>query len=128
MAEINCVMWNCSGILPTSSADEKLEFLKSCTNSKSDILILIETHHKQLDDISSRFHIYKNNYYLLHTEAAVADPYAGIVVLINNRYTLTHSSVLLSGRLLNFKVKIIRRNTIYLRFMGILVKMLRHRK
>ena len=105
MAEINCVMWNCSGILPTSSADEKLEFLKTCTNSKFDILILIETHHKQLDDISSHFHIYKNNYYLLHTEATDGDPYAGIVVLINNRYTLTQCSVLLPGRLLNFKVK-----------------------
>ena len=55
MAEINCALWNCSGILLTSSAEEKMIFLKSCTNTEIDILILIETHHK-LDDISSLFH------------------------------------------------------------------------
>ena len=82
-----------------------MSFLKFCTNSKFDILILIETHHKQLDDIPSRLHIYKNNYHILDTEAIDGDPYAGIVVLINNRFTLTQNSVLLPGRLLNFKIK-----------------------
>ena len=43
MAEISCAMWNCSGILPSSSANEKLEFLKTCCNADFDVLVLVET-------------------------------------------------------------------------------------
>ena len=107
MAEIKCVMWNCSGILPTSSADEKLTFLTTSSASNFDILILVETHHKHIDDISPLFlHTYKNNFHLLHTEAQENDPYAGILVLVNKNFTILQESVLLPGRLLNFKIKL----------------------
>ena len=105
MAEINCALWNCSGLLSASSTEEKMTFLKSFTSTKFDILIFIETHHKKLDDISSLFHTYQSNFNLLHTEAEDGDPYAGIVVLVNNEFILTQTTILLPGRLLNFRIK-----------------------
>ena len=105
MAEINCALWNCSGILPSSSAQEKMDFLNSCNDTKFDILILIETHHKVLADISSLLHTYTNNCHLIHTEATQGDPYAGIAVLISKKLTLLERTKILPGRLLNFKVK-----------------------
>ena len=105
MADINCAMWNCSGILPTSSAKEKMDFLKSCTNPDLDILVLIETHHKLYDEISPLLQAHWKSSTVVHTMASAADPYAGIVVLISDKLTLLHSHELIPGRLFNFKVK-----------------------
>ena len=109
MAEITCAMWNCSGILPTSSAKEKIDFLKSCLNPNIDILILIETHHKLLGEISPLLHAHLRNSLVIHTEASKGDPYAGIVVLISERLTLLNHTTLLPGRLLNFKIKCLQK-------------------
>ena len=105
MAEITCAMWNCSGILPTSSAQTKMDFLNSRTTKKYDILILIETHHKALQEISSLLQTYASNTSLIQTEVMEEDPYAGIAVLINNNLTLLEQTNLLQGRLLNFKIQ-----------------------
>ena len=105
MAEITCAMWNCSGFLPSSSSKTKMDFLKSCTSSEYDILILIETHHKSLKDISPLLHTYANNSHILHTEASEEDPYAGIVVLISSKLEVLEDTVLIPGRLLNLKIK-----------------------
>ena len=105
MAEITWAMWNCSGILPTSSAQTKMDFLNACFSKKVDILILIETHHKALQEISSLLQTYTNNSSLIQTEATKEDPYAGIAVLINNNFTLLEHATLLQGRLLNFKIQ-----------------------
>ena len=105
MAEIKWAMWNCSGILPSSSTQTKIDFLNSCNDTKFDILVLIETHHKDFAEISSLLHAYTSNSSIVQTEATVDDPYAGIVVLINKKFTLLEDTELLQGRLLNFKIQ-----------------------
>ena len=103
MAGITWAMWNCSGFLPTSSAQTKMDFLN--TQKKVDILILIETHHKALQEISSLLQTYASNTSLIQTEATQEDPFAGIAVLINNNLTLLEQTNLLQGRLLNLKIQ-----------------------
>ena len=105
MAEITWAMWNCSGFLPSSSAQTKMDFLNSINNKKYDILVLTETHHKVLQDISPLLHTYNNNIHLIDTEATEDDPYAGIAVMISNKFTLLEYTTLLTGRLLNFKIQ-----------------------
>ena len=105
MAEIRCVLWNCSGVLPTSSAEEKLDFITTNTNSNFDIFILVETHHKHINDLPSGIHMLTNNFQLLQTPAGINDPYAGIVILVSNKLSVIKESVLIPGRLFNFKVK-----------------------
>ncbi len=101
MADINCVLWNCAG-LSSSSAKEKNDFL--ITSSNFDILVLVETHHKHQNDIYSSFHTYRNSYHFIQTEAVDDDPYAGIIVLVNNIFTVSDESVMVPGRLLGFKI------------------------
>ena len=105
MAEITCAMWNCSGILPSSSAQTKIDFLNSQNDTKFDIVVLIETHHKDSEQISSLLHTYIGNGEVIQTEATEDDPYAGIAVLISSKFTLLEHTSLLQGRLLNFKVQ-----------------------
>ena len=40
------VMWKCSGFLSTSSASDKMDFIR--VNFDFDVLILIESHHKDV--------------------------------------------------------------------------------
>ena len=109
MGEISCAMWNCSGIIPSSSAKEKMDFINSCISTNFDILVLIETHHKVLEDISLALRLYKNKTHVIQTERGDQDPYAGIVVLISSRLTFLGETNLIQGRLLNFKVKRLRK-------------------
>ena len=104
MAEVKFAMWNCSGILPSSSAKEKMDFIKACTPKSIDVLVLIETHHKVLEEISSILATY-TSVKPIHTGRTDGDPYAGIAVLTSNRVSLLQQTVLIPGRLLNFKVK-----------------------
>ena len=108
MNEIRCAVWNCSGFLPSSSAKEKLDFVKCCNSTTFDILILVETHHKTLDEISSLLHTYASGR-VIHTAATEGDHYAGIAVLINTRLELVEHTDLLPGRLLNFEIKGLQR-------------------
>ena len=105
MAEITWGVWNCSGLLPSSSAQTKMDFLNSYTEKKFDVLVLIETHHKARGDISSLLQTYTNDSVLIETEATQVDPYAGIAVLISNKFTLLEETTLVQGRLLNFKIQ-----------------------
>ena len=82
MTDLKCVVWNCSGILPGGSTPAKLDFLRYTFNGSWDILVFIESHHKQISDIDETLHIFSTNYHILHTEAPQGDPYAGIVVLV----------------------------------------------
>ena len=109
MTEITCALWNCSGFLPSSSAKEKLDFIRCCNNKNFDILILVETHHKTLDEISSLLHTYASGREIIHTAAREGDHYAGIAVLINTRLELIEHTELIPGRLLNFKIKGVQR-------------------
>ncbi len=84
MAELKFVMWNCSGVLPTSSPEDKLHFLVN-NFSNFDVLVLLETHHKDHNDFPSILDAYTNSYHLVHTEASLDDPFAGIIVLVDKR-------------------------------------------
>ena len=72
MADINCVMWNCSGMLSTSSANEKINFLKQSAPSPFDILLLVETHHKMIEEVSVLY-MFSQNYHVLHSEVDIND-------------------------------------------------------
>ena len=106
MTELRFVMWNCSGFLPSSSANEKLQFLES--SDSFDVLILIETHHKSIDDVKHVLHRHSSSYKLFHTVASSDDPYAGIIVLVGGAYEVSDFSVVLAGRLINFKLQYAR--------------------
>ena len=105
MGEITWAMWNCSGILPSSSPQTKIDFLNSYNDTKFDIVILIETHHKVVQEISSLLQTYTKCSQIIETEATEGDPYAGIAVMISNKFTLLEKTALLKGRLLNFKIQ-----------------------
>ena len=62
-----------------------------------------------MDEISPLLHAHMKHSLIIHTEATDKDPYAGIVVLINNRLTLLEHTILLPGRLLNFKVRSLKK-------------------
>ena len=104
MASLNFALWNCAGILRTGSADEKFKFLMNSVQN-FDILVLIETHHASINDIQPLFHGYTGSYELLHSEKVEGDPYAGVVILINKQLSLTHQTVVLPGRIMNFGIK-----------------------
>ena len=104
MADIKCVLWNCSGILAGGSSGEKVDLLFSSINSGFDVLALVETHHVDINDIHSSFHTFRNSYHLLHTGADDGDPYAGIIVLVNKSLRVSGERVGMPGRVLNFKI------------------------
>lgn len=105
MGEVNFAFWNCSGIVSSSSLKEKVDFMNSCLSAKLDVIILIETHHKVLSEISALPLTYLSSSHIIQTGVNDGDPYAGIAVLISNRFTLIEHTELVKGRLLNFKVK-----------------------
>ena len=81
MGEISVAMWNCSGLLSSSSAKEKIDFLLAATRKNCDILVLIETHHKTIQDIDV-LHLF-GAYNIIHTTATLDDPYAGILFFVS---------------------------------------------
>ena len=105
MTEIRYVMWNCSGTLPTKSTDEKIDFLEMTTKNNFDILILIETHHKDENCLPTRLLRYKNTYHMIHTEASDDDPYAGIIVFVRKNWNIFQKTELIRGRLLNIIIQ-----------------------
>ena len=92
-------MWNCSGLLSSSSAEEKFNFLQVATNP-CDIYVFIETHHKSLQDVPF-LHMF-NTYEVLHSEATEEDSYAGIIIFVNKKYSVLQQKQIIKGRLLNF--------------------------
>ena len=102
MAGTNVVMWNCSGLLPSSFALEKIELIQLL--APFDVLALIETHHKNFDMVSPSLHIFTNTHSFFHTEASEDDPFAGIIVLVAKDLAPASSSVLIPGRLLNLEL------------------------
>ena len=103
MASLNCVLWNCAGILRTGAAGEKVEFLMNSIPS-FDILVLIETHHSEIDDIQPLFHGFSGSYELLDSGKTEGDPYAGILILVSKQLCITHQTVVMPGRIVNFQI------------------------
>ena len=102
MAEIKVSTWNCSGLLSSGSAIEKVNFLQ--TLPSSDVYVLVETHHKDICDIEAYLHTFSTSFALFQTEAQADDPYAGIIVLVNKRLSAGNASALIPGRIINLKL------------------------
>ena len=105
MAEIEYVMWNCSGVLPTDTTNEKIDFLEITTRNNFDILTLIETHHKDENNVAPLLLRYKSTHHMIHTEACDEDPYAGIIMFISKNFNILQKTDLIQGRLFNIKIK-----------------------
>ena len=90
-------------MLSTSSAEDKINFLKVSVSSSFDILVLIETHHKLLEDVSVLF-MFSQNYHILHSEVDAHDPYGGIIVLVHKDLSVISNTSLVTGRVLNFRI------------------------
>ena len=103
MTEIKVVLWNCSGILPSSAAEEKMKFFDAAIQSDFDVLVLVETHHIDIDDVTS-LSLLRQNYRIEHTEADTGDPYGGIIILVSKNLVVSDVEELVKGRLLNFKI------------------------
>ena len=73
MGEITWGVWNCSGLLPSSSPQIKMDFLNSHSDKKYDVLVLIETHHKELADISPLLQTYRKDCAVIQTEVTLSD-------------------------------------------------------
>ena len=110
MTELKCAVWNCSGILPGGSTSAKLDFLRYTFDGSLDILVFIETHHKQMSDIEETLHTFSTNYHILHTEAPQGDPYSGIVVLVRKKFSILNCNMLIPGRLINLKINSSKEN------------------
>ena len=103
--DLKCSLWNCSGIVSSNSTQEKIDFLFNTANNDFDILVLVETHHKLVQDIQSSLLTRSNAYHFLHTGAEEGDAYAGIIVLVNKNFEITDEQALLPGRILSFKLR-----------------------
>ena len=67
MAEIDYIMWNCSGVLPTDATNVKIDFSETTTRNKFDVLTLIETHHKDENNVAPLLLRYKSTHHMIHT-------------------------------------------------------------
>ena len=110
MVEITWAMWSCSGLLLTSSPQIKVDFLFSCNDTKLDLAILVLTHHKDFQEISSLPQTLMNSTCIIQTRTTEGDPYAGIAVWNSSKFTLLEPTTLLQGMLLNFKIRWYKKN------------------
>ena len=103
MASFNVISWNCRGIKARSpSTPPKLDFLETHFSTHPfDILVLLETHHKDKQDLPALFQGYDLTHHLLHSPTQAPDTHCGVVVVIDQtRFELIHSSIPLPGRLI----------------------------
>ena len=105
MTEVNYIMWNCSGVNPTDSTKEKLDFLEITTKNKFDVLVLVETHHKKEDDFPPQINRYRKAYHVIHSEATEDDSYAGVITIISKDFDILQTKEIIQGRLLHIKIK-----------------------
>ena len=106
MADTRIVSWNMNGLRKNqSSTADKLAFLDNhFPNAQFDILILLETHHKDAEDLPEDLFKYQTSHHLIHTPTQ-NETYAGIVVLISKEFERIQENASLPGRLLNFFIK-----------------------
>ena len=75
-----------------------------------DIVAFIETHHKEESEFPELIMEYKVSHHCLHTPE---DKYAGIIILIRKNLLILDSEVLISSRLLNFRMELSHEKTVY---------------
>ena len=107
MANIKIVSWNPQGFQKTGiRTKQKCDFLmKEYNHNQFDILTLQETHHQSEEALPQYIHDLKLSHHFYHTPANANDTYAGIVVLIEESWTVIEKKEIVPGRLLKVVVQ-----------------------
>ena len=114
MADFKTVMWNCAGLrASTATTQNKLIALEQVTNKNFELLILLETHHRNEEDIPMDIKRFSNKYHILHTPVTEGEHSTGIIILIDKTYEIINHRTLIEGRLLNLKIRHTQTNKEY---------------
>ena len=107
MASLSINCWNCQGLGARSyNTQAKMDFLEThFSSSPFDILGLLETHHRDDDDIPILIQNYSITHHVTHTPMHESDSSGGIVVIISKIFTVLDNSVHLPGRILTITLQ-----------------------
>ena len=103
MASFHVKSWNCRGIKARSpSTPPKLDFLETQFNSHPfDILVLLETHHKDMQDLPPLLHGFGLTHHFLHSPTQAPDTHCGVIVVIDKTlFDIIDSDLSIPGRLI----------------------------
>ena len=102
MGSNKVICWNSSGIKSGSKyTPDKLAFLDSqYPNANFAILALVETHHKNKEDIPDELLEYESSHFLFHTPTH-DETHGGIIVFVSKNFNILKDEVVIPGRLLN---------------------------
>ena len=105
MASFKVVMWNCAGLRrATPTTQGKVDYCDSSFyNKQPSLIIFLESHHQDEDELPPIFHYYTQHYNLIHTPATKADTHTGIVVLLHKNYDILHQQTIIDGRLIQIR-------------------------
>ena len=107
MATLKFISWNCQGLrLGRPQTFQKMYFLETqYPRHQFDVLALLETHHASEADFPPLLQEYNVNHHIIHTPAPSSDPFSGIVVILNDQFTVLSSDTLLPGRIVTIHFK-----------------------
>ena len=101
--------WNPGGLGSSSKtiANQKINLIKDYLlyPNKLNVLVIVETHLKNEDDLPQQLKKFEHIYHIKQTKATISDTFAGIAVFINKKYEYLKMEVLIEGRLLYVQVK-----------------------
>ena len=105
MGSSGVICWNSAGIRAGSkSTPEKLAFLDSqFPNANFAILALVETHHKNEEDIPGELLQYKSSHHLIHSPTH-AETHGGLILFINKSIDIINEREVIPGRLINITI------------------------
>ena len=109
MGSNKIICWNSAGIRADSnSTPEKLAFLNSqFPKANFSILALVETHHRNREDIPQELIEYESSHHLIHTPTH-EETHGGLIVFISKTIEILKESEIIPGRLLNIAISIDR--------------------
>ena len=108
MASFNVTSWNCRGIKARSPKTQaKADFLETHFSTRPfDILALLETHHKDLDDFPDLLQGYTHTHHCIHTPTQAPETHCGIIVVIDKTtFDIVNTTTYLAGRIITAVLK-----------------------
>ena len=106
MAEFKVAMWNCGGLrASTATTPDKIIKLQQTIGNKFDVLVLLETHHRDKESIPMEINRYSPHYTIVHTPVPEGEQSTGVIILVHTDYVLLRSQTLIAGRLLNINIQ-----------------------
>ena len=70
-----------------------------------DFFFFLETHHKDSNDLPNEILRYQDTHHIVHSEVDPSETHAGIIGLINKKYTLSEIDHIVQGRVVRVKIK-----------------------